>query len=155
MTVEQPFFETNGSKREEIIDHISSMSDDEKGKYSFIWLAEINNGERIVQFDTRGDENSYSNVKDELEKENVTGLYWVPIEAGMTGYGLDTSSVSDNCGLLRRGYIQRTVGEAGSERGFAYRMEADGQYLYVSEDGDALVTQDEALNVVDEFGMTE
>lgn len=158
MAVQQPFFETNGSKREKIIDHISSMPDEAKQKYEYIWLAELGkdtNPAKVVQFDTRGNETNYGEVRKRLNQNNVAALYWVPIEANKTGYGVKTSDLNDMPGLLKRGYIKHTLGEPGEERGFAYRIEADDQYLYVSEDGKTKVSGDEGLNVVEEFGMTE
>lgn len=157
MTVEDPFFETNGEKREKIIDHISSMPDEEKDKYSYIWLAELGqdtNPAKIVQFDARGNEQSYSEVRQRLNDNKVAALYWVPIEANRKGFGVKTSDLNEMPGLIRRGYIKHTL-ELGEERGFACRIEADGKYLYVSEEGETKVTSDEDLNVVEEFGVVQ
>jgi len=157
MSVKDPFFETNGEKREKIIDHISSMPDKEKKKYSYIWLAELGkdtNPAEVVQFDTRGNENNYSEVRKQLNDNKVVSIYWVPVEANRKGFGVKTSELNSMPDLVRRGYIQHTVGQAGEERGFTYRIEADDKYLYVSEEGDTLVTADKDLNIVEEFGMT-
>lgn len=155
MTVEDPFFETGGEKREKIVDHIGSMSDDDKSKYSYIWLAELGqdtNPAKIVQFDARGNEQNYSEVRQQLNQNKVASLYWVPVEANKTGVGVKTSDLNEMPGLIRRGYIKHTLREPGEERGFAYRMEADGKYLYVSDDGATKVTSDKDLNIVEEFG---
>lgn len=144
MTVEDPFYKT--SKRDEIITNISSMPDEDKEKYTHIWLAELANGENIVQFDTRGNEINYGNVRGELEAGNVVALYFVPIEANRTSYGLDMADVSD-AGLLRRGYIE--VNQSTSavvDRGFVCRIKADDKYLYFDGDGHTVTSHDENLN---------
>lgn len=154
MSVEDPFFETNGEKREKIIDHISSMPDSDKDKYSYIWLAELGqdtNPAEVVQFDARGNETSYSEVRKQLNSNKVAALYWVPVEANKSGFGVKTSDLNSMPDLIRRGYIKHKLGQGGEERGFAYRIEADGKYLYVSDDGQTKVSTDEDLNVVSEF----
>lgn len=156
MAVEDPFFETGGGKREEIIDHISSMSDDDKQKYSYIWLAELGqdtNPAEIVQFDARGNEQNYGEVRKKLNENKVDSLYWVPVEANRTGFGVNVSDLDSVPGLIRRGFIQHSPTGSGQVRGFAYRIEADGKYLYVSDDGDTKVTRNEDFNVVEEFGV--
>lgn len=156
MTVEDPFFETNGEKREKIIDHISTMPDSEKQKYEYIWLAELGkdtNPAEIVQFDTRGNEQNYGEVRKRLNENKVASLYWVPVKADRKGYGVMVSDVNNMPGLIRRGFIQHTPTGSGQKRGFAYRMAADGKYLYISDNGEVTVTSDEDLNVVEEFGV--
>jgi len=152
MTVEDPFFE-DSSKREEIITNISSMPDSEKQKYSYIWMAELgkNNADKIVQFDTRGNENNYSDVREKLNQDEVHALYWVPVEADRTGYGVKTADIDSMPGLIRRGYIIHNASGGGQDRGYAYRIKAGEKYLYVSDDGETTVTKDENLNIVEHF----
>lgn len=154
MSVEQPFFETNGEKRDEIITNISSMPDKDKDKYSYIWMVELGkdtNPAELIQFDTRGNETSYSEVRKQLNDNKVTSIYWVPVEANRKGFGVKTSELNSMPDLIRRGYIKHKLGEPGEERGFAYRIEADNKYLYVSDDGQTETTTDEDLNVVSAF----
>lgn len=156
MSVEDPFFETSGGKRSEILSNISSMPDDDKEKYSYIWMAELGkdtNPAQVVQFDTRGNEINYGEVRKQLNQNNVTGLYWVPVKANRKGFGVKTSDLQAMPELLRRGYIMHSGTGLVTRKGFAYRIEADGKYLYISDSGETLVNQDEELNVVDAFNI--
>jgi len=145
--VDGPFFETSGEVRESIISNISSMPDDDKKKHSYIWKAELVDGTEIIQFDGRGKEQNYAKVREALEREEVETLYWVPIKSGRTGYGLNCSQADSECGLMRRAYINRHENISGS----AYRIRCDDRYLYISEDGETIISPDENLSVVNNF----
>jgi len=145
--VEGPFFETSGKVRESIISNISSMSDSDKRKYSYIWKAELVDGSMIVQFDGRGEEQNYGKVREALEKEAVETLYWVPIESGRKGYGLECADAVSDCGLMRRAVINRHQNFSGS----ACRIQCDQKFLYIGDNGETVVTDDKNLSVFNNF----
>jgi len=154
--VENPFFETDGGKRAKVISHISAMSEVDKDKYSFIWLAElgdVNSDAFLCQFDARGNEQNYSEVRERLNENKVAAVYFIPIKAKRNGYGVKNDDVDGLPGLIRRGYIKHNASGGGQKRGFAYRIEAGDKYLYVSDSGEFTVTSDADLNVVEYFDL--
>lgn len=145
MAVKQPFF--TADKRDSILSNISSMPDEDKKKYNFIWKAELENGEEIVQFDGRGEEINYGKVRKQLEKDKVQGLYFVPIEAGKNSYGIKPSDADGEVGLIRRAYkVWNQQTGAVEEEGFVARIQADDLFLYVDGEEHTVTSHDENLN---------
>lgn len=149
MAVEEPFQVFD--KRDDILSNISSMSDEDKQKNSFIWLAELKDDTTICQFDGRGEEQNFGKVRTELDAENVEALYWVPVKAGMNSYGVKTADVDGDVGLMKRGFIQVENSGMEKRRGWAYRVKANDFYLFVDASGDTVSTHDGDLNVVDKL----
>jgi len=145
MAVKQPFF--TADKRDTILSNISSMPDEDKNKYNFIWKAELENGEEIVQFNGRGEEINYGEVRQELQAGNVEGLYFVPVEAGKKSYGVKPSNVDGETGLIRRAYkvVNQQTG-AVEEEGFVIRIKAGDLFLYVDAEEHTVTSHDENLN---------
>ncbi|AFH22334.1 hypothetical protein OSG_eHP23_00025 [environmental Halophage eHP-23] len=149
MAVEEPFQVFD--KRESVLSNISAMSDEDKKDNVFIWLAELNGGTSVCQFDGRGEEQNFGKVRTGLEKGNVKALYWVPVKAGMDSYGVKTADVDGDAGLMKRGFIQVESSGVEKRRGWAYRIKAGDFFLFVDASGDTVSTHDGNLNVVDKL----
>jgi len=148
MPVEDPFY--TADKRDSILSNISSMNDADKSKYDYIWKAELEDGTSIVQFDGRGEEQNYGNVREALESGRVKSLYWVPVEAGKHSFGVDPAQVDGDTGLIRRNVLRHDAQGTVKERGRVYRIEAGPDYLYINSKGETTVCQDEDLSIVGE-----
>jgi hypothetical protein len=148
MPVEDPFY--TADKRDSILSNISSMNDADKSKYDYIWKAELEDGTSIVQFDGRGEEQNYGDVREALESRRVKSLYWVPVEAGKDSFGVDPAQVDGDTGLIRRNVLRHDAQGAVKERGRVYRIEAGQDYLYINSKGDTTVCQDKNLSIVGE-----
>jgi len=148
MTLEDPFYTT--SKRDSIISNISSMPDGDKSKYSFIWKAELEDGTEIVQFDGRGKEQNYSDVRKALEDGRVDSLYWVPVKANKQSFGVDPAQVNGESGLIRRSLIRHDSQGSILERGQVYRMRAGDKYLYINSSGETTISTDADMSIVGE-----
>jgi len=144
MSVEQPF-EVNETVRESCLSNISSMSEGDKSKYSFIWKAELVDGSNIVQFDGRGEEQSFASVKDHLENGEVAKLHWVPVRSGWRGYTLNLGNI-DDAKIMRRGFIQHNASGGKIREGRVYFMKADNKYLWISGDGNTETNENPDFN---------
>lgn len=146
MSLESPFVEA--SKRDKIISNISSMDDKDKRKFSHVWLAEKTDGTIIVQFDGRGNEVNYSKVRKALDQGVVEALFFVPVKAHKSCYGVKLSDVTGEAGLMRRGYkkVDQSTG-AVVESGYVCRIQAGDKYLYFDGNGNRKICSDESLNV--------
>jgi hypothetical protein len=149
MSVKDPFFQCD--KREDIITNISAMPDEDKDRYGFIWKAELTNGSEIVQFDARGKENNYAQVREKLDENKVDGLYFVPVKAGMDSYGVNLSDIDGGTGLMRRGFIRHSQTGGVEEQAYVARIQAGDKYLYIDSNGDTVTSHNENLNVYDKL----
>ncbi|MDY6788786.1 MAG: hypothetical protein SVV03_02375 [Candidatus Nanohaloarchaea archaeon] len=141
--LEGTVFDTFDEPSDSFRNHFSQASEQDQMELDYFWVAETDSGDYICQYDGKGNEREYSEVRELADRDELVGLYWVPSDGRKATVGTRTDSGSLDAELFRRGYSQ-LIAYAGTVRRICYVIRRNDKYCYIA-DLDTLDEEDEIL----------
>lgn len=128
--------------RKQFSEEAEAVPERERLKVDFFWVAETSS-ETITQYDTQGNEQSYSKVREAAESEDLEAFYVVPIESDLCDAVGVESLKGESFDYFRRGRMRMSMGQLHSTDDRVHAINVNGTFLVIGPSGKPFITENE------------